>query len=156
MCECVLTVTYDPLCVRVGSALWMAPEVMRREAFNESIDVYAFGLIAWQIWTQKVLFERHTDLRVFANAVSVLHERPPLTADMRPSLQALLQVRAALACTRVSCVLLCDCVCDKYYERPFNYPCVLFNSLWGFLTLLLVVLLCANVPLPPPRARALP
>lgn len=52
-----------------GSALWMAPEVMRRDAFTDKIDIYAFGLILWQIWTQQILFENHTDIRKFAYAV---------------------------------------------------------------------------------------
>lgn len=34
-----------------GTRLWMAPEVLNQEEFDKSLDVYAFGLILWEIWT---------------------------------------------------------------------------------------------------------
>jgi serine/threonine-protein kinase CTR1 len=36
-----------------GTPLWMAPEVMMGEPFNEKCDVYAFGLILWFFLTRK-------------------------------------------------------------------------------------------------------
>lgn len=34
-----------------GSLRYMAPEVARREAYNEKVDVYSFGILLWQLAT---------------------------------------------------------------------------------------------------------
>jgi serine/threonine protein kinase len=35
-----------------GTPLWMAPEVMAGEIFNEKADVYSFGIVLWEILTR--------------------------------------------------------------------------------------------------------
>jgi len=35
----------------VGSVAWMAPEVLLRQPFDEKVDIYAYSLILWQIFT---------------------------------------------------------------------------------------------------------
>jgi serine/threonine protein kinase len=75
-----------------GSALWMAPEVFLRRPFTASIDVYAFGLIMWEIWNRQWLFPHHSDLAEFRRAITVNRERPPMEPGMcAPSLAALMQ-----------------------------------------------------------------
>jgi len=74
-----------------GSALWMAPEVMMRKQFTEKIDVYAFGLILWEIWTRGVLFSKYDDFKPFIRAVTLDHERPPIPNDAKPSLAQLME-----------------------------------------------------------------
>jgi serine/threonine protein kinase len=32
---------------RIGTPHWMAPEIMRGEAYNDKADVYSFGMILW-------------------------------------------------------------------------------------------------------------
>lgn len=39
---------------RVGTPNWMAPEVMRKEEYNEFADVYSYGMILWELVTRKV------------------------------------------------------------------------------------------------------
>jgi len=36
---------------RAGTPAWMAPEVLRGEQFNESSDVYGFGVVLWEMLT---------------------------------------------------------------------------------------------------------
>lgn len=48
-----------------GTALYMAPEVMRQEKFNEKADVYSFGLILWEMLTGEELFPQYEDLDPF-------------------------------------------------------------------------------------------
>ena len=36
----------------VGTAEWMAPEVLKGEPFNESADVYSFGVVMWEMATR--------------------------------------------------------------------------------------------------------
>ena len=36
-----------------GTPLWMSPEVMSGEHFNEKADIYSFGIVLWEILTRK-------------------------------------------------------------------------------------------------------
>jgi len=74
-----------------GSALWMAPEVMMRKSFGTPIDVYAFGLILWEIWTRGVLFSKYDDFKPFIRAVTQDHERPIIPSDVKPRLRSLME-----------------------------------------------------------------
>jgi serine/threonine protein kinase len=41
-----------------GTPLWMAPEIMLGRPFTETVDVYSFGIILWQILTRQVGVDR--------------------------------------------------------------------------------------------------
>lgn len=45
---------------RTGTMLYMAPELIRREAIDERIDVYAFGVLAFELLTGRAPFEAGT------------------------------------------------------------------------------------------------
>lgn len=57
-----------------GSPLWMSPEALLDELpLTEKNDVYAFGLVLWEILTQKPLFSEYTDIEsIFKQHTSVL------------------------------------------------------------------------------------
>lgn len=44
----------------IGTPAWTAPEVLKRERFDESCDVYSFGVICWELASEKVPYE-HVD-----------------------------------------------------------------------------------------------
>jgi len=58
-----------------GTPLYMAPEVFEGKRFNEKIDIYAFGLIIWELITGHTVFSNYTKLAPFRRAI-VGGERP--------------------------------------------------------------------------------
>jgi serine/threonine protein kinase len=39
-----------------GTPQYMAPELLENKPFNKSVDVYAFGILLWEIFTQSIPF----------------------------------------------------------------------------------------------------
>mmetsp|Transcript_4789 Transcript_4789/g.6690 ORF Transcript_4789/g.6690 Transcript_4789/m.6690 type:complete len:664 (+) Transcript_4789:78-2069(+) len=74
-----------------GTPLWMAPEILMGQAFNEKCDVYSFGIILWQFITRKDPYENHTDFKTFRRSVCKYGERPDIPGDTLPSLKSLIE-----------------------------------------------------------------
>lgn len=66
-----------------GSRRYMAPEVMRGEAYNHTCDCYSFGVLLWQMLAHDAPFDelRGLDELTYTERVSAEHFRPKL----RPS-----------------------------------------------------------------------
>jgi len=75
-----------------GTLLWMAPEIMLRQPYNEKVDVYSFAIVLWEIITRKKPFPNHTEPFVFCKAVCLAQERPPIPPDIPQALQHLLTI----------------------------------------------------------------
>jgi serine/threonine-protein kinase CTR1 len=43
----------DSMTNRIGTYQWMAPEVITGSRYSESADVYSFGVIMWELLTNK-------------------------------------------------------------------------------------------------------
>lgn len=59
----------------------MAPEVLQNKPYDESADVYSFGIVLWELYTREEPFK---DLQSFATMVdSVVGQvkRPPIPDD---------------------------------------------------------------------------
>lgn len=69
----------------------MAPEVMMFREFNESSDVYSFGIVLWEILTRQEPFSQFRALDEFRQAVCVRHERPIIPPDTLDSLRRLIE-----------------------------------------------------------------
>ena len=41
----------------VGTVAWMAPEVIRHEACSEKVDVWAYGVLLWEMLTQEMPYK---------------------------------------------------------------------------------------------------
>lgn len=59
-----------------GTAIYMAPEVMRQKQFGFKADVYSFGLIMYEIITGEELFSEYSDWDEFEEAICERNERP--------------------------------------------------------------------------------
>lgn len=60
-----------------GSLRYMAPEVALRQAYNEKADVFSFGILLWQMASDRVPFPDKTR-DSFVQTVSIEGERPEL------------------------------------------------------------------------------
>ncbi|ALD61916.1 Ser/Thr kinase [Mollivirus sibericum] len=67
---------------RAGTPCWMAPEIMRNEKHDEKVDVYSFGIVAWQIVTRKKPFAGRNFMGV---SLDVLEGRRPQIPDDTPA-----------------------------------------------------------------------
>eukprot|EP01116_Phalansterium_solitarium_P008959 TRINITY_DN22936_c0_g1_i1.p1 TRINITY_DN22936_c0_g1~~TRINITY_DN22936_c0_g1_i1.p1 ORF type:complete len:525 (-),score=169.82 TRINITY_DN22936_c0_g1_i1:227-1801(-) len=74
-----------------GTPLWMAPEVMNFEKFNEKCDVYSYGIVLWEVLTEQEPFAQYQTFESFKLAVCGRHERPPISDAIEPSLKRLIQ-----------------------------------------------------------------
>lgn len=54
----------DKMTIRVGSARYMAPEVILSETYTEKADVYSFGVILWEVITKQKPFEYLADNQI--------------------------------------------------------------------------------------------
>ena len=63
-----------------GTPLYSAPEVLLKKEFDFSIDVYALGMILYELFFEKRIFQNHTQLEPFIHAVCYKNERPQIPA----------------------------------------------------------------------------
>ena len=40
-----------------GTPAYMAPEILHKKSYNEKVDVFAFGILIWEIFTRKIPHE---------------------------------------------------------------------------------------------------
>ncbi|MFS7923942.1 putative protein kinase TKL-CTR1-DRK-2 family [Helianthus anomalus] len=73
-----------------GTPQWMAPEVLRNEPSNEKSDVFSFGIILWELVTQRVPWSNMNPLQV-VGVVGFMDRRLDLPEDLDPSLSSIIQ-----------------------------------------------------------------
>eukprot|EP01126_Amoeba_proteus_P039533 TRINITY_DN4178_c0_g1_i19.p1 TRINITY_DN4178_c0_g1~~TRINITY_DN4178_c0_g1_i19.p1 ORF type:complete len:440 (-),score=96.79 TRINITY_DN4178_c0_g1_i19:139-1458(-) len=72
-----------------GTPLFMSPEVLRGETVTEKADVYAYGIVLWEMVTGQEPFCHHEDYSNFVKSI-VAGERPPIPDNINPALGQLL------------------------------------------------------------------
>jgi sterile alpha motif and leucine zipper-containing kinase AZK len=57
----------------------MAPELLDNQAYNNSVDVYSFGIVMWECLTRDEPFRGHSPMQIVATLLR--GERPKLPAS---------------------------------------------------------------------------
>lgn len=73
----------------MGTIHWMAPEMIRDETFSFASDVYALGIIFWEILACSIPYENFSRKRALEDAV-LAGERPPINVDWPSEAQDLM------------------------------------------------------------------
>ncbi|KAF9684847.1 hypothetical protein SADUNF_Sadunf04G0161100 [Salix dunnii] len=91
------TVT-EMMTAETGTYRWMAPELYstvtlrqgEKKHYNNKVDVYSFGIVLWELLTNRMPFEGMSNLQA-AYAAAFKQERPALPDDVSPDLAFIIQ-----------------------------------------------------------------
>lgn len=91
------TVT-EMMTAETGTYRWMAPELYstvtlrqgEKKHYNNKVDVYSFGIVLWELVTNRMPFEGMSNLQA-AYAAAFKQERPNLSEDISPELAFIIQ-----------------------------------------------------------------
>ncbi|KAJ0089124.1 hypothetical protein Patl1_31526 [Pistacia atlantica] len=88
----------EMMTAETGTYRWMAPELYstvtlrqgEKKHYNNKVDVYSFGIVLWELLTNRMPFEGMSNLQA-AYAAAFKHERPSLPQDISPDLAFIIQ-----------------------------------------------------------------
>ncbi|KAG4992853.1 hypothetical protein AAZX31_09G253800 [Glycine max] len=91
------TVT-EMMTAETGTYRWMAPELYstvtlrqgEKKHYNNKVDVYSFGIVIWELLTNRMPFEGMSNLQA-AYAAAFKQERPGIPDDISPELAFVIQ-----------------------------------------------------------------
>ncbi|KAG8650063.1 serine/threonine-protein kinase STY13 [Manihot esculenta] len=88
----------EMMTAETGTYRWMAPELYstvtlrqgEKKHYNNKVDVYSFGIVLWELLTNRMPFEGMSNLQA-AYAAAFKQERPSLPEDVSPDLAFIIQ-----------------------------------------------------------------
>ncbi|CAH1454630.1 unnamed protein product [Lactuca virosa] len=84
-----------------GTPQWMAPEILRNDQADEKSDVYSYGVVLWEITTEKTPWDDLNPMQVIG-AVGFMNRRLEIPKDVDPLWASLIQ----------------SCWCSEPQSRP--------------------------------------
>ncbi|XP_024984290.1 tyrosine-protein kinase-like [Cynara cardunculus var. scolymus] len=82
--------TYLTTKTRIGTPQWMAPEILRNEQANEKSDVYSYGVVLWEITTEKIPWDNLNSMQVI-EAVGFMNQRLEIPEGVDPQWGSLIE-----------------------------------------------------------------
>lgn len=76
----------------IGTPLWMAPEVLQNKPYDESADVYSFGIVLWELLTQEDPFPEIESFSAMIDTVVGDQRRPDIPEKCPAKLKGLIEV----------------------------------------------------------------
>ncbi|KAK4799734.1 hypothetical protein SAY86_025099 [Trapa natans] len=88
----------EMMTAETGTYRWMAPELYstvtlrqgEKKHYNNKVDVYSFGIVLWELLTNRMPFEGMSNLQA-AYAAAFKNERPSLPEGVSPDLAFIIQ-----------------------------------------------------------------
>ncbi|KAL6998512.1 hypothetical protein U1Q18_008641 [Sarracenia purpurea var. burkii] len=88
----------EMMTAETGTYRWMAPELYstvtlrqgEKKHYNNKVDVYSFGIVLWELLTNRMPFEGMSNLQA-AYAAAFKQERPNLPENISPDLAYIIQ-----------------------------------------------------------------
>ncbi|CAL5192451.1 unnamed protein product [Lathyrus oleraceus] len=88
----------EMMTAETGTYRWMAPELYstvtlrqgEKKHYNNKVDVYSFGIVLWELLTNRMPFEGMSNLQA-AYAAAFKQERPKIPDDVSPDLAFVIQ-----------------------------------------------------------------
>lgn len=105
---------------RVDNPIWLAPEVMQKQRYESGADVYAFGIILWELFARDHPFDEYPEAR--SDFLSVLEDA--IIGGLRPSVpdkkvEAELPISATSnVCVPLYSYLMRECWQTDRFRRP--------------------------------------
>jgi serine/threonine protein kinase len=88
----------EMMTAETGTYRWMAPELYstvtlrqgEKKHYNNKVDVYSFGIVLWELLTNRMPFEGMSNLQA-AYAAAFKQERPSIPGDISPDVAFIIQ-----------------------------------------------------------------